>query len=133
MTSNRPTLIEKLEKAWAGDLETLISLYAEDCTFEDKALGLIHHGHDGITEVFAYTFSIMPNFNVRYGNHIVSEDRAATEWTFKGSFQGELEGTRYEGTPVTIQGISFMEFSNGKITRNSDYWNFTSLLDQLRG
>ncbi|MCK9502704.1 MAG: ester cyclase [Porticoccaceae bacterium] len=109
-----------------------MSLYAEDCVFEDKALGLAHHGHQGIRDVFAFTFSIMPDFSVTYGDFVVGSDYAAVEWRYTGSFQGELEGNHYQGVPVAINGISFMVLRDGKILRNSDYWNLATLMEQLK-
>lgn len=132
MTHQRPPLIENLHNAWAGDADLLVSLYAEDCVFEDKAFGLEHHGHQGIRDVFAFSFAAMPDFTVTYGDYVVGSDQAAVEWRFTGSFQGELDGVKYQGVPVAIDGISFMTLRDGKIVRNCDYWNLVTLLEQLK-
>lgn len=124
-------LIANLEKGWAGDADLLVAQYVEDCTFEDKAFGLVHHGHAGIREVFAFTFTMMPDFRVEYGKPILGAEAGAVEWTFTGSFHGEHGGRQHNGTPVRIAGVSFMTLRNGKIVTNTDYWNVRTIEEQL--
>lgn len=126
-------LIETLGRAWAGDLDALLSLYHQDGIFEDKAFGIVHHGHDGLREVFDFTYRMMPDFRVAYGDHVVTADYAASRWIFTGSFHGTFEGRRYAGAPVRIEGVSFMRLREGKIVQNTDYWNLASLAEQLNG
>ena len=127
------TLIQNLAKAWAGDVDLLIDQYVEDCIFEDKAFGIIHHGHDGLREVFAFSFTMMPDFRVEYSNEVLGPDCGAAEWTFIGSFHGDYDGVTHTGTPVRIQGVSFMTFRDGKIVTNTDYWNVKTIEQQLAG
>ena len=124
-------LAQDLELAWAGDLEMLLAQYVEDCTFEDKAFGLLHHGHEGLREVFGFTFSMMPDFKVVYGNEVIGTDCGALEWIFTGSFRGEYDGKVHKATPVRIAGVSFMTFRDGKIATNCDYWNVKTIEEQL--
>lgn len=124
-------LIENLTKAWAGDEQLLIDQYVEDCTFEDKAFGIVHKGHAGLREVFAFTFGMMPDFQVEYGDPALTERNGAVQWTFTGSFQGEYDGVKHSGTPVRIEGVSFMTFRDGKIVSNTDYWNVRTIEEQL--
>jgi steroid delta-isomerase-like uncharacterized protein len=124
-------LIANLTAAWAGDCELLIAQYVPDCRFEDKAFGIVHHGHEGLREVFAFSFSMMPDFRVAYGNVVLGPDCGAAEWTFTGSFHGEYDGKVHAGTPVRIEGVSFMTFRDGKIATNTDYWNVKTIEQQL--
>ena len=124
-------LITNLTAAWAGERDLLIAQYVPDCTFEDKAFGIVHHGHEGLREVFAFTFTMMPDFRVTYGNTVLGPDCGAAEWTFTGSFHGEYEGKAHAGTPVRIEGVSFMTFKDGKIATNTDYWNVKTIEQQL--
>jgi steroid delta-isomerase-like uncharacterized protein len=124
-------LIKNLTKAWAGDEQLLVDQYVEDCTFTDKAFDIVHHGHKGLREVFAFSFSMMPDFRVEYGNEILGPDAGSVEWVFTGSFQGEYDGVKHNGTPVRIEGVSFMTFRDGKIVTNTDYWNVKHIEQQL--
>lgn len=124
-------LIANLTAAWAGDRDLLIAQYVSDCTFEDKAFGIAHHGHAGLREVFAFTFTMMPDFKVAYGNTVLGPERGAAEWTFTGSFHGEYGEKVHAGTPVRIDGVSFMTFKGGKIATNTDYWNVKTIEQQL--
>ena len=129
--SNRPQLIANLEKAWAGNEQTLIDQYVEDCTFEDKAFGLLHHGHAGLREVFEFTYKTMPDFRVAYGDSVIDDNFGAVQWVFTGSFHGEFEGRQHAGTPVRIEGVSFMKLRKGLIVHNCDYWSLATLAAQL--
>lgn len=133
MDMEKPSLIMNLEKAWAGDLDALLDQYAETCVFVDKAFDIEHHGHKGIREVFAFTYSMMPDFRATYSDYVVTDDRAAAKWTYTGSFTGEFEGKRYTAVPVKVDGVSFMQLSDGKIVHNADYWNLPVLAAQLAG
>lgn len=124
-------LIRNLTRAWAGDVDLLVAQYVEDCRFEDKAFGIVHTGHEGIREVFDFSFSMMPDFSVEYGNEVLGPDCGSAEWTFTGSFHGEYDGVEHEGTPVRIEGVSFMTFRDGKIVTNCDYWNVKTIEQQL--
>lgn len=130
--ANRPQLIENLAKAWTGDLETLLGQYTEDCIFEDKAFGLVHHGHVGLREVFEFTYKMMPDFHVTYGDCVINEAFGAVQWVFTGSFNGDFEGSLHSGTPVRVEGVSFMKLREGRIAHNADYWNLAALALQLR-
>ena len=124
-------LIANLERGWAGDADLVVAQYVEDCTFEDKAFGLVHHGHAGIREVFAFTFGMMPDFRVQYGKSILGDAVGAVEWTFTGSFHGAYDGRQHDGTPVRIEGVSFMTLRQGLIVTNTDYWNVRTIEEQL--
>ena len=132
MGEQRPQLIDDLERAWAGDCNLLLSLYTEDCRFEDKAFGLVHEGHEGVREVFNFSFRLMPDFRVRYGRYSMSVDTGAVEWTFSGSFHGDFEGKVHQGSPVRAEGISFMTLRDDRIVTNTDYFNLAALAAQLK-
>ena len=119
----KPELLTRLEAAWKGDVDLLASLYAEKCTFEDKALGLQHHGRDGVREAFETTFSMMPDFQVEYGDHILTSDGCSARWTFTGSFHPNGRDGDGPVRPVRVEGISFMTLSEGFIKKNVDFWN----------
>ena len=132
MGEQRPQLIDDLERAWAGDCDLLLSLYTEDCRFEDKAFALVHEGHKGVREVFDFSFRMMPDFRVSYGRYSMSVHSGAVEWTFKGSFHGDFEGKVHQGTLVRAEGISFMTLRDDRIVTNTDYFNLAALAAQLK-
>lgn len=125
-------LLEALTKGWAGDISALLSIYDKDCTFTDKAFDLSHHGHDGIRKVHAFSYAIMPDFSVTYGQAAFTKTTGAVEWVFAGTFSGEFEDAQISGTAVRIEGVSFMTFANDLILTNTDYWNLDHLRKQLR-
>ncbi|WP_026911081.1 nuclear transport factor 2 family protein [Patulibacter minatonensis] len=131
MTGTLPPLIANLQRGWAGDCDLLVAQYVEDCRFEDKAFGVVHEGHAGIREVFDFSFSLMPDFRVEYRRWTLNDDAGAAEWVFTGSFHGEHDGTKHEGTPVRLEGLSFMTFRDGRIVTNTDYSNMAALSAQL--
>lgn len=119
----KPQLLKDLEAAWKGDLDLLLSLYARDCRFEDKALGICHHGHDGIREAFATAFSLCPDFAVEYGDHLIGGEQGFARWTFTGTLHRLEEGILRPLHPVRVQGMSAMTFDGKRIRTNTDFWN----------
>lgn len=124
-------VITALTHGWAGEIERLIEIYDPECRFVDRAFNIEHLGHEGIREVHAFSFSMMPDFSVKYGLSAFQVDNGAVEWVFTGTFTGSFEGATLEGRSVSINGISFMTFRGGRIHTNTDYWNLDDLRRQL--
>jgi len=58
-----------------------------------------------------------------FRNVIVSNDRAALEWT--------TTGTSAAGTPIAYEGVSILEMADGKITRFRAYFDPSDLGRQI--
>ncbi len=98
--------------AWPGrDAEAIAELYADDAAYRAPAF----REPDAPTDYLRRTFAAESDITCRFGEPVVSGDRAAVEWW--GSF---LE----EGSEVTLAGITLLRFDDdGKVVDHRDYWN----------
>ena len=57
--------------------------------------------------------------------------RTATEWVMTGTHSGELPGIPATGKSFSVRGVSIADLREGKISRNTDYYNLVSFLQQV--
>ncbi len=127
---------EDLIKTWArdwtsGDLTHLLSLFTNDCVYEDVAFGAVHRGTSELKTFAEGIRAAFPDFHPRLDNCFATENYGSAEWMMSGTHRGDLPGMPATNKPFNIRGTSVFEFAGGKIRRCSDYWDQISLLKQL--
>jgi ketosteroid isomerase-like protein len=100
------------ERAWpAADLESIASLYAPDVLFSS----LPFRGLQAPAEYVAWAFAAQSKAECRFGDPIVSGDRAAVEWW------GVV--TDDDGRIETLAGTSMLRFgASGQVVEQRDVW-----------
>ena len=114
------TLEQILEAFNRHDLDAIMTIFSEDCTFDmprgPEAWGQRYTGKAAVREALAGRFKGIPD--VHYGNdrHWLSADgnMGVSEWT--------LTGTTTAGVHVNVNGCDLWEFRNGKVIRKNSYW-----------
>lgn len=108
----------------ACDAEGVAGLYAEDCVYEDPALGLVLKGKQELMDHAKRMFAMIPDLSVNLRSVVASGNHSAREYT--------LTGTHAEsGKSVSIPGASILEFKGDRIVRNTDYYDVSSFLRQV--
>jgi ketosteroid isomerase-like protein len=99
-------------RAWpAADLESIAALYAPDALFCSLPFLERQRARDYV----AWAFSEQAEAECRFGEPIVSGDRAAVEWW------GVVTGR--DGSVETLAGTSMLRFdSDGKVIEQRDVW-----------
>lgn len=130
--------IEKMLKdyiaAWnSHDVEKIATFFTEDGVHEDVAVGSVFHGKNELKAGISPLFAACPDFNLEVKAFFGIADWLAQEWVMSGTQTGNFGGI---GIPATgksfsIRGASITKLREGKIARNTDYWNLTSMLQQL--
>ena len=119
-------------KAWsAHDVDKVLTFFNDDCSYEDPTLGVIKKGKEGVVEFAKEVFAMQPDFHLEYNDFFATETKGAAVWTIKNTWNGEFHGKDCTGIKVSFTGVSMIDFKNGKISRNVDYWDLTPLLKQL--
>lgn len=122
MTSSETNLLDLLVRhteAWnRHDLEALMDLFDEDCSFEasggDEVVGKRHRGHAEVKQAFAEVLETMPDAQWGNGRHyILAPDYGVSEWT--------LTGTLADGRRLEVNGCDFLTVRDGKILTKSSY------------
>lgn len=130
------TTTDRALQDWAAhwsshDMERLLSLFTDDCIYEDVTLGVVNHGKDELTTFAQGFFTAFPDFHVELRSHLDAGEWAAVEWTMSGTHEGDLMGTPPTHKRFSLRGASTFELRDGKIRRCSDYWDFVTFAKQL--
>jgi steroid delta-isomerase-like uncharacterized protein len=119
-------LLSSYEAAWsAHDAEKVAAYFTDDAVYEDVTLGELHRGRSAIKAFAQGTFDVLPGYAIKPQSIVVGNGSAAVEWVMSGTY-------RETGKSFSVRGVSVMQFENGKIRRNSDYWNMTDFQRQTR-
>lgn len=127
-------IIKGYYEAWnLHEVDKIVSLFTEDGVHEDVAIGAIYHGKDELRIGLSPLFTAFPDFKLELKSIINDEGRLAHEWVMSGTHIGILPGfgASATGKSFLIRGVSITEMRNGKISRNTDYWNLFKMYEQL--
>lgn len=132
------TDIEKMFKDYAAawnshDVEKVAGFFTEDGVHEDVAVGSVFHGKNELKAGISPLFAACPDFKLELKSVFGTADWVAQEWVMTGTQTGAFSGL---GIPATgksfsIRGASITKLREGRIARNTDYWNLISMLQQL--
>lgn len=119
--------------AWnSHDINKILSFFTEDGVYEDVAHGITNHGKKEITGYLNTSFIDFPDLKVEVktivanGEWIVFE--IVTSGTHAHSSMPEVQAT---GKTFSIRAVSVFKMSKGKISRQSEYYNYATLLQQV--
>jgi len=101
--------------------------------WEDVALGLVNRGKDEVKAYFKSMFASFPDLRFEVQSVFATSDWGACEWLMTGTQVADFHGIPSAvGKGFSVRGISIVQFHKGKIIRrNSDYWNMTTLMQQV--
>ena len=122
-----------LFEVWdSRDLDQVDSIFAPDGVYEDVTDQSSSRGREEIKDFFRECFTWAPDTNVELTSMFVSGDRGTVTWVWSGTQTGEIpELIAATGNKFSISGASVLEFENGMITKNSDYYDGARFLAQL--
>lgn len=103
----------KLEES--GDLEPLVSLFAEDAQVSNVASKRVFSGRDGARQFWEEYKGTLARVRSTFRNMIESGDRVALEW--------ESQGTAHNGAAVDYEGVSIIEWDGQLIRRFYAYFD----------
>jgi steroid delta-isomerase-like uncharacterized protein len=134
MAGGTEKTIKNMLEAWnSHDVEKILSFFADDCIYEDVAVGLVNHGKKEVKLFFESFFVDMPDVKFEGKSTLDSGNYFGIEWVMSGTFAHSSipEMPQATGKKFSIKGVSIGEMREDKIIRNSDYWNFASFLQQV--
>ena len=107
-------------------------MYTDDCLYEDLAIGKVTHGKKELTEFVNYIFTSYPDFHIESKSSIISDNWAAIEGVISGTQKHSSVPNRpVTGKTFSVRYVSILETREGKINRESDYYNALTILMQL--
>jgi steroid delta-isomerase-like uncharacterized protein len=125
------TLLQWAELWSSHDIDALLSLFTDDCVYEDVTLALVHHGKSELRAFADGFIAACPDLRMELMSQFVSAQWAAMEWVMSGTHDGDLPGLPASHKKFSIRGASVAELDGTRIRRISDYWDLTAFLKQL--
>lgn len=132
MATDSTEIVKQYLAAWnSHDAEALLALFADDCVYEDVALGRLEHGKERVGALIKSVFVDLANFRMEVKSAFGTGDWGATEWTMTGTFvHSSVPSLAATGKSFAVRGATVLELRNGKIRRNSDYLDVPAFLRQ---
>ena len=125
-------IVRALFAAWSEhDLARLDALFAADGIYEDVPPQRTYRGSEEIKGFLTAIWAWAPNIEFKVTSVAVAGDRAVAEWVMTGTQTGPIGAIPASGEDFSVRGASVLEIRDGKITRNSDYYDLASLLVQF--
>ena len=131
-TSGVERILDDWATAWSShDTEKVLSIFTDDCVYEDVTFGAINHGKKELRAFADGVFASVPDFKVELTARFVAGSQAGMEWVMSGTHKGDFPGMPATGKRFSIRGVTILELQAGKIRRNSDYWDAASVMRQV--
>ena len=82
MTTTAQRFIEEWAAAWSSPTmrEQLLSLFTDDCVYEDVTMGVVNHGKSEVANFYTLVFAAFPDFKIKLTSHFVADNWAGAEW-----------------------------------------------------
>ena len=127
-------LLDQWASAWSSnDTAKLLSLFSDDVLYEDVTFGAVNKGSDALRKFATDAFGSFSDMNFKLTSRFVSADgqRGAMEWVWGGRQTKDFPGLPATNKPFQVRGASVVEFRDGKISRDSDYWDLATYKRQI--
>lgn len=128
---------ETLARAWLdtytrGDLDACMAFYADDVVFEDPIFGERVDGKAALHAAFAQFFSTGVT-RLRFLRWSGGEAGGAAEWEWTADWGPGRTFLGFDASNrrFVVRGISALGLRDGRIHRQTDYWDARGALIQL--
>jgi len=115
-----------------GNIRQLQHDYHENAIVEDSMFPQPFVGHEAIMNRKNAGFAAMPDLKFTVTNRIARGDQLTVEWIATGTHKVDYPGLPATGRTFSIPGVTVVVRRNGKIVRESLYYNMVEVHRQLR-
>lgn len=116
-----------------GDIQHLQHDYHENAIVEDSMYPHPFVGREAILNRKSAGFAAMPDMKITPTNRIVHGDQLTVEWVATGTHVSDYPGLPATGRAFSIPGVTVVVRRNGKIVRESLYYDMAEVHRQLGG
>ena len=126
------TLFREYLTNWnTHDVDKIVSLFTDDCIYENLSRGQTYRGKDQLREWVKTTFEAIPDFKLDITSLFAAGDLLACEWIMTGTLSGNNPELPPTGKSFSVRGVTIAQLQDGKIQRNADYWDLATFLQQV--
>jgi steroid delta-isomerase-like uncharacterized protein len=122
---------QHLSKQASGDIESLQHDYAEHAVVEDGMYREPLIGRAAIMARKSTGLAAVSDFQLKITSRVVHGNQVSAEWVATGIHSGDLPGMPATGRPFTLRGITVTVREQGKIVRESIYYDLEHLRSQI--
>ncbi len=122
---------QHLSKQASGDIESLQHDYAEHAVVEDGMYREPLVGRAAIMARKSTGLAAVSGFQLKITSRVVHGNQVSAEWVATGIHSGDLPGMPATGRPFTLRGITVTVREQGKIVRESIYYDLEHLRSQI--
>src|ERR1700740_2655228 len=127
-------LLDQWAIAWSSsDTERLLPLFTDDVVYEDVTFGAVNRGKAALHDFATSTFGAFSDLKFELKSRLVAADgkSGAMEWVWRGRQTKDLPGLPATNKTFEVRGATVVDFTDGKISRNSDYWDLATYTKQV--
>lgn len=126
MTSDAAERITRMHaELWSShDPQGVAALYSEECVYEDVPSEATMNGKEQLIAHATAMFQMIADMKVNLRAVIATETHSAREYVITGTWAAN-------GKAISLPGVSILEFDGDSITRNTDYYDLSSLMKQV--
>src|SRR5215469_10167749 len=116
----------RFAECWSShNADEFLSLFTEDCVYEDVAAGRLSNGKAELRAFYEMGFTAIPDHRMDLKSRFATDDRALLEWVVSGTLNMPVKQNA-----ISFRGVSVMELRGELIYRNTDYWDRSTVLKQ---
>jgi len=131
-TSNIENSVKESIAAFnARNIDLFLSGFTNDCVYEDNALGKVNNGREELRNFIKDMFAWSPDVKLEIKALFTVGKWVGQEWIMSGTHTGSTPELPATGKKFSIRGASISELRDGKVSRNTDYWNMAAFLQQI--
>ena len=110
--------------------ERASEVFTTDIVDEDVTLGAVFHGIDALKAFATNVFTTFPQSTFTLVESSCSGQQGFIEWIWNAV---DTPGKGFFGTgqSIEVRGATIIEIHGSRISRNSDYWDYATVLRQL--
>jgi steroid delta-isomerase-like uncharacterized protein len=128
-------VLDQWAAAWSSsDVDKVLPLFTDDVVYEDVTFGSVNHGRRELHDFAKGTFEAFADLKFESKSRVVAADgkSGAMEWIWRGRQIKDLPELPATNKSFEVRGASVVEFADGKISRDSDYWDLATYVKQVR-
>jgi steroid delta-isomerase-like uncharacterized protein len=114
-----------------GNIQQLQHDYHENAIVEDSMYPHPFVSREAIMARKSAGFAAMPDLKITVTNRIVQGDQLTVEWVASGTHTSDYPGLSATGRTFSIPGVTVVVRQNGKIVRESLYYDMAEVGRQL--
>src|SRR5215475_5346915 len=86
-------VLDEWATAWSShDIDKVLSLFTDDCVYEDVTFGVVTRGKKELRAFAEGVFAGIPDFNIKLTTRFTAGSFAGMEWVLTGTHHGDFPG-----------------------------------------